>query len=861
MKNNLFTPMPWLLAIGLLVAPQVGMSQKNKSKTPPPPPATTQNAAPAADKAKSIADLTKSSKSIPGLFTLYQDTVTGAVRMAISESQLNQEFILFSHVANGVVEAGSFKGAYRGSTIFTIRKYFDKIEFVEENTGMWFDPASALSKAADANVSKSIMLSEKIEATDKGEKKYLIKCDALFLKETLGQVKPPRFPNAPPTAFSLGNLDKDKTKIVSIKNYPENSDVLVEFVYSQEAPLNGGGGGVTDARNISIQIQNSFVRMPQNDFQPRLDDPRVGFFTQQINDMTSAAATPYRDMINRWFLKKKDPNAALSEPEQPIVWWIENTTPVEFRETIREAVLQWNVAFEKAGFKNAVVVNVQPDNATWDAGDIRYNVLRWTSSPNPPFGGYGPSFVNPRTGQILGADIMLEFVYHTNRVKYDKLFHLSNAAYEQAHVTEANPELSRFCSFGEIMQENMLFGQTALIAAGATDLEMKEMKREAMMELVMHEVGHTMGLNHNMKASQLFTPEQLYDKEFIKGKSLVGSVMDYTAINVTRDRAKQGQYYTPALGPYDLWAIEFGYKPVKSNDELNIILARSTEPQLIFGNDADDMRSPGKAIDPRVNTGDLSSDQIRYSTDRFELVNDLMKNIKTQYSTPGQSYQEMRQAFFILNGQYDGAATTISRFVGGVYVDRAMIGQAGATKPYTPVSYADQKRAMTALGKYVFSPDAYKVPNDLFNHLALQRRGFNFFNGPEDPKMHERVIASQRGVLSHLLHPNTLQRIVDSQLYGNTYSLGEMMTDLTGSIFNADMAGNVSTFRQNLQVEYVKMLISISSSKDYMHAVKSMAIYTLKDLKGKLPATGDLSTRAHREHVRTLITNALEEIK
>lgn len=862
MKNKLFTPLIWLLALGLVVAPQAVWSQKNKSKNPQPvtPPA---QPAPAkeADKAKSIEDITKGSKAIPGLFSLYQDTTTGVVRMVVTEAQLNQEFILFSHVINGVVDAGSFKGAYRGTSIFTIRKYFDKIEFVEENTGMWFDPASALSKAADANVSKSVMLSEKIEATDKASKRYLIKCDALFLKETLGQVKPPRFPNAPPTAFSLGNLDKDKTKIVRIKNYPENSDVLVEFVYSQDAPINGGGPGITDARNISIQIQNSFVRMPQNDYQPRWDDPRVGFFTQQVNDMTSSAPTPYRDMINRWYLKKKDPNAALSEPEQPIVWWIENTTPVEFRETIREAVLQWNIAFEKAGFKNAVVVNVQPDNADWDAGDIRYNVLRWTSSPNPPFGGYGPSFVNPRTGQILGADIMLEFVYHTNRVKYDKLFHLSNAAYEEAQASAPEANVNRFCSFGEITQANMLFGQTALIAAGANDMELKEMKREAMMELIMHEVGHTMGLNHNMKSSQLYSPEQLYDKDFIKGKSLVGSVMDYTAINVTRDKAKQGHYFTATLGPYDLWAIEFGYKPVKSNDELNAILARSTEPQLIFGNDADDMRSPGKAIDPRVNTGDLSNDQIRYSTDRFELVNDLLKKIKTQYSTPGQSYQEMRQAFIILNNQYDGAATIISRFIGGVYVDRAMIGQPGGSKPFTPVAYADQKRAMTSLGKYVFSPDAYKVPNDLFNYLAMQRRGFNFSGGTEDPKMHERVLASQRGVLSHILHQNTLQRVVDSQLYGNTYSLSEMMTDLTGSIFNADMAGNVNTFRQNLQVEYVKMLINISSSKDHMHASKSMAIFTLRDLRAKLPATGDLSTRAHREHLKTLIANALDEVK
>jgi hypothetical protein len=127
-------------------------------------------------------------------------------------------------------------------------------------------------------------------------------------------------------------------------------------------------------------------------------------------------------LIHRWDLRKKDPNAAVSEPVEPIVWWIENSTPHEWRETIKNAVLEWNKAFEKAGFKNAVQVKIQPDDADWDAGDIRYNVLRWTSSPNPPFGGYGPSFVNPRTGQILGSDIMLEFVYHTNRVVLNRLF-------------------------------------------------------------------------------------------------------------------------------------------------------------------------------------------------------------------------------------------------------------------------------------------------------------------------------------------------------------------------------------------------------------------------------------------------------
>jgi Met-zincin/Domain of unknown function (DUF5117) len=859
MKRNFTMSCIWFFAITMMFIPGLSLAQKKKKAAETPTPAVAPAKQP--EKEKTIADLTKGSKIIPGLFTIYQDTLTGALRMVISESQLNQEFILFSHVMNGVVDAGAFKGAYRGSSILTIRKYFDKIEFAKENTGMYFNPDNALSKSSGANVSSSVMLSEKIELTDKtGEKKYLIKCDALFLKETLGQIKPARSPAAPPTSFSLGNLDKDKTKVVSVKNYPENSDVLIEYVYSQDAPLNGGSGGVTDARNVSIQIQHSLVGMPQNDYQPRYDDPRVGYFTTQVNDMTSASATPYRDMISRWNLKKKDPAATLSEPEQPIVWWIENTTPVEFRDAIKEAVLQWNVAFEKAGFKNAVAVNVQPDDATWDAGDIRYNVLRWTASPNPPFGGYGPSFVNPRTGQILGADIMLEFAFHTNRVKYDKLYHLSNSAYYQEAILP-DMEAVRLCSLGEIMHENALFGETILMADGASDMEIVGMKKESLMELIMHEVGHTMGLNHNMKGSQIYTPEQLSDKDFIKGKALTASIMDYTVINVTRDRAKQGQYYSPALGPYDLWAIEYGYKPVKSDSELNVILARSTEPQLIFGNDADDMRAPGKAIDPRVNTDDLSSDPIRYSTDRFELVNDLMKKLKSQYTTEGQSYQELRQAFFILNNQYDQAATVISRYIGGVYVDRAMIGQPGATKPYTPVAYADQKRAVNALNKYVFSPDAYKVPNDLYNYLALQRRGFNFFAGPEDPKMHARVIASQRSVLNHLLHQNTMQRIVDSQLYGNKYSLGEYMTDLTNGIFVADQAGNVNTFRQNLQIEYVKMLIGISASKDHMNATRSMSVYLLKDIRGKQGATGDISTRAHREHLRTLIANALEEIK
>lgn len=193
-----------------------------------------------------------------------------------------------------------------------------------------------------------------------------------------------------------------------------------------------------------------------------------------------------------------------------------------------------------------------------------------------------------------------------------------------------------------------MFGQAFLRASGASDLEMEGLKMEAMTELLMHVVGHTLGLNHNMKASQLYSPAQLADKSFIEGKALTGSVMDYLAINISPDKEKQGNYFTTTVGPYDVWAIEFGYSPVKDQSELDAILAKSTQPELTFGNDADDMRAPGKAIDPRVMIGDLSNDQIGYSIHMMETSRKLMKEIKEKYTKDGQSYQELVQAYGVL---------------------------------------------------------------------------------------------------------------------------------------------------------------------------------------------------------------------
>ena len=281
-------------------------------------------------KVKTIAELVKSSKKIEGLFTIYQDTITGSIQMIISDDQINKEYIYFSQIADGVMDAGRIiRGSYRGSKVFKIEKYFDKIEFITQNTSFYFDPESPLSKSKDANISNGNMASIKIESHDKKKGLYLIKADNLFLAETLSQIKRPRSPGAAPSAFKLGNLNKTKTKIDAIRNYDNNTDLAVEYVYSSPSVLNGGSNAVADGRNVSIKVFHSLIALPENDYEVRYDDPRVGYFITQVDDQTSTSATPYRDLVHRWNLKKKNPNAAISEPVEPITWWIENSTPLE----------------------------------------------------------------------------------------------------------------------------------------------------------------------------------------------------------------------------------------------------------------------------------------------------------------------------------------------------------------------------------------------------------------------------------------------------------------------------------------------------------------------------------------------------
>lgn len=820
------------------------------------------------DKKKAtLTETLKKKTAYDGFLPVYQDEKDGSTLLVVNEAQLNKPFLYFASTVDGALDAGHFRGGFRQHRLIELRRVFNRIEVVAKTPRYVFDENNAISKASEANISEAVLVSAKIVKEEDG--KIAIKLDDVVKNEKLHRVAPmpSSDPKAAKTRFNVGKLSKNKTKISSIDNFAQNTHIVVDYVFENSTPKVRGGNEITDPRYTTVKLQHAFIELPESDFEARRDDPRVGYFGKQFDDLTSDQTFIGKDVINRWHLKKKDPSAAVSDPVEPIVWWIENTTPVEWRDTIRNATLAWNTAFEKAGISNAIVVKVQPDDAEWKSDDVRYNVLRWTSSPRPPFGGYGPSVANPLTGQIIASDIMLEYSFMKGRWITAQMFTDGASSLETPMPESLTQDEMHYCSLGHELNSGMLFGQFANLANGMGEIEKDKLMKQAMHYLILHEVGHTLGLNHNMKATQLHDHKDAHNPEITKG-ILAGSVMDYPSVNYAPNGVEQGDYYTEKPGPYDDWVIEYGYSQALPDAEaeekrLQKILSRSAEPELAFGNDADDMRAPGRHLDPRINIFDMSSTAVEYARDRFDLIKTMSTKLKDKTLTEGRSHHDLVIGVNAVFGEFARQAGVVSRYIGGVYVDRTFVGQDGYQQPFTPVELERQKRAMQTLNEYVFAPDAIANLEPMFAYLQRQRRGFDHFGRNEDPKPHNMLLGAQKNVLNHIMHPSVLLRLTDTALYGNEYTVDRMLGDLTNAVFKADQKSSVNSYRRNLQTEYVERLIKVSGLErpsSYDNFAKATALYELKDILDRVDTSrGDRATNIHREFLTDRINRAFHK--
>ena len=317
---------------------------------------------------------------------------------------------------------------------------------------------------------------------------------------------------------------------------------------------------------------------------------------------------------------------------------------------------------------------------------------------------------------------MLEWAYLTNRLSLNSVFPQKGDS---------------FCFAGDLTQEGNLLSN--LISSIPNSLPDPKIVEQSIIRLTLHEVGHTLGLNHNFKASFLHDPVSVHNSKITQKEGLTSSVMEYPAVNIAPIGTKQGDYYDVAPGVYDKWAIEFGYKEGLSEEEREKILSKSVLPELMFANDADDMRAPGMGVDPRAMINDMSNDPITYAIQRIELVNKTMEELPTKLKSHN-SWEGNVNAVKLLFRETKRSLETISRYIGGVYVNRSLPSQDSKLIPLEPVAEVTQRKAMEMLSEHAFSPRAFPISSKLISILQEERRGFDFRGKHEDPPIHLSLI-------------------------------------------------------------------------------------------------------------------------
>ncbi|MDA0774929.1 MAG: zinc-dependent metalloprotease [Proteobacteria bacterium] len=751
-------------------------------------------------------------EKLEGFMNILHETEKDKYYLIIEKNKLNKEFIYFTYILNGPQAVGASGGSLGEGYILEFRMFKDDIGLYKINTKFTYDEPNKITQSKLTNIIEAFMGRFKVEV--KEEDRFLISADKLFLSEILTSVTP----NIPMEYaeyydLNLGKLDKEKTYIADIRNYPKNTAVEINYGFFNAKPKPSASvDAVADKRYTFISARHLFVEMPDDKFEPRVADQRVGYFSSKVTDLSTYDTYPARDLMNRWRLVKKNPDAELSEPVEPIVFWVENSTPEEIRPFVVKGIEGWNAAFEEAGFKNAVIAKIQPDDAEWDAGDVQYNVVRWASTPSPGYAGYGPSIANPRTGEIIAADIVQEFNAIKRGYTYRKLWGYS---------------------------------------------EDKDPLEQWIVSLTMHEVGHTLGLRHNFKSSWIYDADEIHDTS-ITGKSHIGSVMDYDPINIAPEGKEQGNYFPHAPGLYDRWAIKFGYMPNLSDSEREEILSQSVLPELIYGTDGDAMGSPGSNIDPRAKRYDLSGDPVKYTSERIDVINSKIKELPSIYLTEGETSTEFKSTFFSLTREKGRFMEGVSRLIGGVYSNRVVNGQEGIT-PFEAVAYDDQKNAMNLISAKLLSNNAFTFDPEILKYLQSEKRAaYSPGIGNEDPQLHDLVLGMQGMVLAHILHPKVMQRLVDSAQYGNTYMPKEVLDDLFNAIFVQREEAN--TFKMNLQSKYTDGLIDALVDDSYDEISKSAIYSSLNEIeKFSSRPYGDDSYKNHLKFINWKVNKALTD--
>lgn len=898
MKNRTVFLFPVLLVCALTLSAQQPQPSQQPGSTAQPaaspagsPPAGARPPEPPRD--KPFAEIVKDAQVINGLFTLYR--TEEKVFLEILPDQLDKVYLASLTIDSGLGERGFYAAAMAGEAPFVFHKLGKNIQLRVKNT-RFIAEDGPMRRAVDRSFSDSVLGLAKIESLPHPERKsILIDLGAFFLTDL------------PMLSFDLEatfripyRFEPRNSTFGTVKAFPQNVEIETIAHYATERPplppllppgaprppLPPPPGNLPDVRSMLFHIRYSLSERPQTGYRPRLADDRVGHFVNSVEDYSNDNRyTTTKRYVNRWHLEKQDPTAALSPPKQPIVFWLENTVPLKYRDAIRDGVLMWNKAFEKIGFKDAVVVKQQPDDADWDPGDVRYSTIRWFAGyPDPGFA-QGPSRTDPGTGQIYDADIRFsEAMTRFFRREVNEAIYPLGMPWEyaptRAFVAPWSVANARYqCDFAPGAVNDAEFAFDLLIGRGMDPhgAEAEKFIKDFLREISAHEVGHTLGLRHNFRASTIHTFEQAQDASVTSRDGLTGSVMDYIPTNIAVRGSKQGEYHQSTLGPYDYWAIEYAYKPLSAatmeaeEPELRKIASRAAEPLLAYDTDEDAGFGPGLDMDPVVNRFDLGTDPLKYYTHRVSLAREIWTNMEQRLEKPGEGYQVLRRSFNGAMGQTGSALFLASKYIGGVYHYRSHVGDPGNRLPFQPVPAEKQRQALQLVRDNLFAPNAFKFSPQLLNKLQNERFiDFNNFTpSRQDVPIHGAVLSLQRQVLDRLFHPVLLSRVQDTEVKVSPpeqpFTMGELFTGIQDSIWAETKAPgaslNINSYRRSLQREHLRKMIGmVLRDAAVPEDARTMARHHLVSLRTQLQGALTKPTIRKSLEVRAHLSESIARI-
>ncbi len=746
-----------------------------------------------------------------GLFLVHRGE--GKTLWTIPDSLLGRDMLWLTRIAAAAEDLSPFTNAGSNIQEYLVRfeRDGDRILLRSPGTRYVADTALPIARSLAANAFAPILRSFKLEAFTADSSAVVIDVTS-FLEEDVPAIS--GLSSALRTQFRVRRLDPARSYVASVKSFPLNIEVRqVQTFDAQDPPSQAATG------TVSLTTAQSLVLLPREPMRPRLADERVGWFTlRQVDFGSPALKAAERTLLRRWRLEPRDPAAyargELVEPVKPIVFYLDPGTPEEWRPFIRQGVEDWNRAFEAAGFRNAILARDPPSAAEdpeFDPDDVRYSSVRYIA--NLTRNAMGPSVSDPRTGEIIESDIIW---YHNHLRSYRNRLMVETGA--------ANPDVR------QLQMDRAVIGETVR-------------------QVIAHEIGHALGLPHNMIGSSAYPVDSLRSPSFTAANGVSPSVMDYARQNYVAQPGDGVTHFTRMMGPYDLYAINWGYRvipgaatPAAEQAVLDRwILERADDPRFRFFG--------GDGMDPRAQTEDIGADPVAASTLGIANLRRVLPQLPAWTATPGENHADLLELYGELVSSYARYVGHVVTMVGGVYRDAKSTDQAGPV--FTPVASADQRRAMRFVADEVFT-----TPEWLLDRAVLSRL--------EASGALERVRAAQASVVNRLLEVNRLQRMTEIALTTrDAYRPEAMLADVRTAIWR-ELAGSgaVDPFRRQLQRVHVERLRGLARADSTVTEARPLAraeLATLRAaLEGRIRRGGDPVTLAHLRDVAARIEEALE---